>query len=281
MGGPRPRQAHYMDDDNPENEAEALGSQSYDRVAFAIFALIWTLASIVGGLCLFWWRRHQPLLARRSFWHAVVLALCMFLLLEVPYREYYGKVACPVHFTIVYVLAAVLPAVLTLRFVEITARHALQSEELNSSFGSYLEDLPAATSTPQPGSFLYIVDRFLLRFRLQSFVPRLVLLAAWVSPWIVYFIYQVTRNKPRLNSLSNFSCVYHVSDLSMFAASSLCYALFLSPLYARLWFAPDSLGLRLELVIQVRSERQVSSSNARRNCAPCSRSYSFCFGRRS
>ena len=248
-----------MSADSPESSVVSKTTQIYVSSQLAIFATTWTLTSLVGGVALFWFRRKQPLLAKRSLYHVLAFAACTFLLLEVPYREYFGLnyVTCPAHFTVVYVLAAVLPALLALRYVELTAYHARQSEEFNVVFGS-VGPIPTdsgssrPSSMPVPGSFLDLVDRLLLRFRLQSKVSRIILLCTWISPWLVYYIYQVSRDSNRLRDIRETNCFYLLSDHAMFAVAVMCYSVLIAPLLARLWNAPDALGLRLELGLQVR-----------------------------
>ena len=241
--------------DEGSSVVESSAPQLYDSHAFAIFAATFTLVNVVVGCGLFVWRRGQPMLSKRSIWYALALAACSFFLLEVPYREFFGFrfVTCSAHFTIVYALAAVLPAILALRYVELTSNHARQSEEVNASFGPDESEAEWPRSSPREGTVFYLIDRFLLRFRLHSKVARLLLLASWLLPWLIYYAVQAAVDKRLKNAISTLAgCTYLLSDHVMFVVAVVCYAVLLLPLLARLWGTPDSLGLRLELVLQVR-----------------------------
>ena len=128
------------------------------RQTVALCITVYAAIVVVGGLFLFWFRRHSRLLSKRDNWSTALAALCVILTCETPYREYFGEAAMPCALKAVldYLQCALIPSVLLCRCVGLYARHLRQMVVLQNAAPNvglaYLSasDAPPLTTVPWP-----------------------------------------------------------------------------------------------------------------------------------
>ena len=254
-------------------------SYNSTRQTVALCMFVYAAIVVVGGLCLFWSRRHSRLLSKRDDWSTALAALCVVLSCDTAYREYFSEAAMPCALKVIndYLQGALIPSVLVCRCVGLYARHLRQQVLLQNSFPnttsvvSSSSDVASPPAMPWPAgppapdqiagrpqdqplrrsarSWHLTLDLVLLRLRLDTRAQLQRVVGLWLIPWVVFYFIRLGIS-PEYRS-GAVGCRLDDADAAVSVLGGVLAAAVIFVILLRLWTRPDALFLRSEISIQL------------------------------